>query len=245
MRINFTQFELESMMPELCAAGINVMFGDNDSDLPQIIELERQAWPFEGRWCEMWATACEFTGHCNQREDGQHILAGENALQAYVGDTFQQGTLKGDTGYAHLYSDPKGDSIYADSVGIPIVLNMGGIVTILPADGALPLCSAHDVDFWIEPRAKKINVTLACPAWSVRTIKDASKSTMTVSTWVENFTWKHQRFDPRGELSLKLNIYQLKLNKNADLGPLMPAGHVELTRPHISQAAKCVKPRMG
>ena len=68
---------------------------------------------------------------------------------------------------------------------------------------------------------------------------------MTVSTWVENFTWKHQRFDPRGELSLKLNIYQLKLKKGAELGPLMPPGHVELTRPHISQAAKCVKPRVG
>ena len=63
-------------MPETLAAGINVMCDDNDSDLPQIIELERQAWPFDGRWCEMWATACEFTGHCNQREDGQHILAG-------------------------------------------------------------------------------------------------------------------------------------------------------------------------
>ena len=153
-------------------------------------------------------------------------------------------SLRGDTGYAHLYSDPKGDSIHADSVDIPIVLNTVGIVTILPADGALPLCSAHDVDFWIEPRAKKINVPLACPAWSVRTIKDASKSTMTVSTWVENFTWKHQRFDPRDELSLKLNIYQLKLKKGAALGPLMQAGHVELARPHISQAAKCVKPRM-
>ena len=76
VRVNFTRFALESMMPESCAAGINVMCGDNDSDLPHIIELERQAWPFEGRWCEMWATACEFTGHCNQREDGQHILAG-------------------------------------------------------------------------------------------------------------------------------------------------------------------------
>ena len=76
VRVKFTRFALKSMMPESCAAGINVMCGDNDSDLPQIIELERQAWPFEGRWCEMWATACEFTGHCNQREDGQHILAG-------------------------------------------------------------------------------------------------------------------------------------------------------------------------
>ena len=156
-----------------------------------------------------------------------------------MGDNFQQGTLKGDTGHAHFYSDPKGGSIYADSVDIPIVLNMVGIVTILPADGALPLCSAHDVDFWIEPRSKKINVPLACSAWSVRTIKDASKSTMTVSTWVENFTWKHQHFDPRGELSLKLNINQLKLKKGAELGPLMQAGL------HISQAAKCVKPRMG
>ena len=64
------------MTPETCAAGINVMCGDNDADLPQIIELERQAWPFEGRWCEMWATACESTGHSNQREDDQHILAG-------------------------------------------------------------------------------------------------------------------------------------------------------------------------
>ena len=122
---------------------------------------------------------------------------------------------------------------------------MVGIVTILPADGALPVCSARDVDIWIEPRAKKTNVPLACPAWSVRTIKDASKSTMTVSTWVENFTWKHQRFDPRGELSSKLNIYQLKLKKGAELGPLLPAGHVELTRPHISQTAKCVKHRVG
>ena len=166
------------MMPGSCAAGINVMCGDNDSDLPQIIELERQAWPFKGRWCEMWETACDFTGHCNQPEDGQHILAGvvstsvaqackmekkeqkdeqmnasalgqtmschsfyinrimrlsmpddaaptkiaalANALPAYVGDNFQQGTLKGNMGYAHLHSDPKGSSIYADSVDIPI-----------------------------------------------------------------------------------------------------------------------------
>ena len=78
----------------------------------------------------------------------------------------------------------------------------------------------------------------------MRTIEDASKSTMTVPTWVENFIWKHQRFDPRGELSLKLNIYQLKLENGAELGPLMQAGHVELSRPHISQAAKCVKRRM-
>ena len=111
------------------------------------------------------------------------IAALANALQAYVGDNFQQGTLKGDTGYAHLYCDPKGDSIYADSVDIPIVLNMVGIVTILPAEGALPLCSAHDVEIWIEPRAKKINVPLACPAWSVRTIKEASKSTMSRLGW--------------------------------------------------------------
>ena len=141
------------------------------------------------------------------------IAALANALQACVGNNFQQGTLKGDTVYAHLYSDPKGDSIYADSVDISIVLNMVGIVTILPADGALPLCSAHDVDFWIEPRAKKINVPLACPALSVRTIKDSSKFT----TWVENFAWKHQRFDPCGDLFLNLNIYQLKLRKGAEL----------------------------
>ena len=54
VRVNFARFALESMMPESCAAGINVMCGDNDLDLPQIIELRRQAWPFEGRWCEMW-----------------------------------------------------------------------------------------------------------------------------------------------------------------------------------------------
>ena len=72
MRVNFARFALESMMPEICAAGINVVCGDNGSDLHQIIELERQAWPFEGRW----STACEFMGHSNQREDGQHILAG-------------------------------------------------------------------------------------------------------------------------------------------------------------------------
>ena len=53
VRVNFARFALESMMPESCAAVINVMCGDNDSDLPQIIELERQAWPFKGRWCEM------------------------------------------------------------------------------------------------------------------------------------------------------------------------------------------------
>ena len=34
VRVNFARFALESMMPESCAAGINVMCGDNDSDLP-------------------------------------------------------------------------------------------------------------------------------------------------------------------------------------------------------------------
>ena len=85
VRVNFARFALESMIPESCAAGINVMCGDNDSDLPQIIELERQAWPFEGRWCEMRATACEFTGHCNKREDGQHILAGVVSTSWHLG----------------------------------------------------------------------------------------------------------------------------------------------------------------
>ena len=121
-------------------------------------------------------TACEFPGHRNQREDGQHILAGvvstsvaqackmekkepkdeqtnastpgqtischslyingimrlsmpddaaatkiaalANALQAYAGDDSQQE-----------------DSIYADSVDIPIVLNMVGICSY----GAQPM----------------------------------------------------------------------------------------------------------
>ena len=43
VRVNFARFALESMMPESCVAGINVMCGDNDSKLPQLIELERQA----------------------------------------------------------------------------------------------------------------------------------------------------------------------------------------------------------
>ena len=49
---------------------------------------------------------------------------------------------------------------------------------------------------------------------------------------------RHHRFDPRGELSLKLNICQLKMKRGAELGPLMSSGHVELTRPHITASSQ-------
>ena len=85
-------------------------------------------------------------------------------------------------------------------------------------NGALPLGTSLDADFWVEPRTKKIGVLLACLAWCVKTIKDAYKSSVKVPTLTENITWNH-RFDPRGEHSLKLNIYQLKLKRGAELGP--------------------------
>ena len=103
-----------------------------------------------------------------------------------------------------------------------------------------------DVDFWIEPRAKKINVPLACPAWPVRTIKDASKSTMTVSTWVENFTWKHQRIDPRGEFSLKLKHLPTEVEERHRTRPFdasRACGTYEAS--HQSEQPSASNPGMG
>ena len=126
-RVNFARFALESMIPEICAAGINVMCDDNVSDLLQIIEFERQAWSFKERWCEMWATVCEFTGHSNQREDGQNILAGVVSLSVAQGCKMEKKEQKDE----QMIASARGQTMSCHSLYINRIMRLG-----MPYDAA-------------------------------------------------------------------------------------------------------------
>ena len=237
-RVNFARFALESMIPEICAAGINVMCGDNDSDLLQIIEFERQAWSFKERWCEMWATVCEFTGHSNQREDGQNILVGVVSLSVAQGCKMEKKERKDE----QMIASARGQTMSCHSLYINRIMRLSMPYDAAPSKIAA-LANALQTYVWeiissnerskatrimctstvtpngirstqtrstLQPHrtwlasspscrciltvlgqlcgfmdragSQEDRCALACPAWSVRTIEDASMSTMTVST---------------------------------------------------------------
>ena len=141
------------------------------------------------------------------------VAAFINHMQVHLAERFQIGSsLKADSGYAHIYSlTDEGDTLYSDTGSDAIVFNLIGIVTVTPADGALPLCEAMGVKFWVQPRGKSVLHPLVSPGWCVKTVKSSLTPTMQMKVVHDTFTWKHKRFCDKEELKVKYTVYQLRM----------------------------------
>ena len=141
------------------------------------------------------------------------VAAFINHMQAHLADRFQIGSSsKADSGYAHIYSlTDEGDALYSDTGSDAIALNLIGIVTVMLADGALPLCEAMGVKFWVQPRGKTVLHPMVSLGWCVKTVNSSLTPTMQMQVIHDTFTWKHKRFCDKEELKVKYAVYQLRM----------------------------------